>query len=236
MSNIKYQHVAREQNERCCNAATYVDQTKPSLPGLQVLYCCSCGHNADVIYEGVTQHTEDFLQDTSKPKGCHWIEAKGLRDKAVHHVLSQVVYKPDDSKGEVPYDVPDSDDIVKLLWDDHRVVGFYTIKPQGPGALNCGLPDDDDGIPTLDTAYIRPSHRGRGLGLILLQDLVDSYPGSDFGLSHPLSDSMWMVVKKFLEQNAELRRKMWLVKDNCREGNKTLIWFCLHMKGLLSSR
>lgn len=44
---------------------------------------------------------------------------------------------------------------------------------------------------TLDTAYIRKSHRRRGLGLSILEDIVKTFPDEDIGLSTPVSMSMY---------------------------------------------
>lgn len=46
-------------------------------------------------------------------------------------------------------------------------------------------------ITTLDTAYIRKSYRGKGLGVSIIEDIVATFPDEDIGLSTPVSLSMY---------------------------------------------
>ncbi|XP_054288462.1 soluble lamin-associated protein of 75 kDa-like [Macrosteles quadrilineatus] len=211
----------------CCNADVQISHSPLQIaPELQALFCSSCQLTLGILNEDAVQETEEFLTDVHIPLGDHWKKIACTKHPAVHYVLSQLIYRPDTTRGEVPYALPDPGDIVKLLWCDRKALGFYTVKSNGPRNETSSI-FEELGMPTLDTAFISPSHRRRGFGLSMLEDFVSNYPNMDLGFSQPISKSMWKVLKKFLDVNESLRRKFWLIKGNCDEGNKTLIWFCL---------
>lgn len=45
-------------------------------------------------------------------------------------------------------------------------------------------------LPVLDTAFVRKKHRGKDLGLMMLEDYVDSFTEDALGLRYPLSTFM----------------------------------------------
>lgn len=43
----------------------------------------------------------------------------------------------------------------------------------------------------MDTIFLRKSHRGKGHGLQMLEDFVDSFNDDELGLKYPLSVAMF---------------------------------------------
>lgn len=42
----------------------------------------------------------------------------------------------------------------------------------------------------MDTIFVRKAHRGKGYGLQMLEDFVDSFNEDELGLKYPLSPAM----------------------------------------------
>jgi len=104
-------------------------------------------------------------------------------------------------------------------------------------------------VTTLDTVFVRKSHRRRGHVSALLSILANQF--GDVGFSQPTSDAMlggkhfeceltaipdstsnristaFSVITKFLTVNKQYRRTFWEVTGNGEEGNRKLIWFQL---------
>ncbi|XP_044540233.1 soluble lamin-associated protein of 75 kDa-like, partial [Gracilinanus agilis] len=55
-------------------------------------------------------------------------------------------------------------------------------------------------LPVLDTMYIRKSHQGKDLGLLMLEDFVDSFTEDTLGLRFPLSSFMYTACKQYFEK------------------------------------
>ncbi|XP_046400491.1 protein FAM169B-like isoform X2 [Ischnura elegans] len=157
-----------------------------------------------------------------------WMEVSTVEDKIVHYVLSKVLYEqhepPESRNFESAYDLPDSTDVVKLLWCNGVAVGFYTLKLKGTLNEETNTKYEMD---TLDTAYIRNSCRRKGYGTSILCDIVKSHPGEDIGLSEPISNAMWKVLYKFLSKHGEYRLRFWAIEGSGCEGFRTLIWYSM---------
>lgn len=45
-------------------------------------------------------------------------------------------------------------------------------------------------LPVMDSIFVRKAHRGKGYGLQILEDFVDSFNEDELGLRYPLSPAM----------------------------------------------
>ncbi|GCC25008.1 hypothetical protein chiPu_0003412 [Chiloscyllium punctatum] len=67
-------------------------------------------------------------------------------------------------------------------------------------------------LPILDTIFVRKKHRGKGYGLQMLEDFVDSFTEDMLGLRYPLSPSMYGVCRKYLNNYPDDHSLLWEVE------------------------
>ncbi|XP_071449583.1 protein FAM169B-like [Hetaerina americana] len=196
---------------------------------VSTITCPACDVCIGINLKGKWKNVDQVLGSGGERNG--WIEVSSVEDKAVHFVLSKVLYEqyepPDSHNFESPYDLPESSDVVKILWCKGIAVGFYTLKLKGTWNEEMGSKYE---MNTLDTAYIRNSHRRKGYGTSILYDLVNTYPGENVGLSKPISNSMRMVLSKFLSQHTQYRLNFWEIEGSGSEGFRTLVWYSMKSK------
>lgn len=168
----------------------------------------------------------EILTDDNKPDGWHKVETK--LDRLRHFILSHVLYRQKEERkaedNSCLFDIPDPDDVVRLLWSHNQAIGFYTLKPKG------SLVEERMSsyqMVMLDSAYVRKEHRGKGFGQSLLEDLALEYCGEDIGLSTPVSEPMYRAVERFLRKNPHLKYKLWELHGTGSEGNKKLLWLSI---------
>lgn len=65
---------------------------------------------------------------------------------------------------------------------------------------------------TVDSVYIRRSHRRKGFAMSMIDDIIQTYPGEDIGFSKPISLSM--CKGKFIIIFRILRRQHILSKNS----------------------
>ncbi|KAF6207810.1 hypothetical protein GE061_016259 [Apolygus lucorum] len=192
--------------------------------GFEYIVChTTCG---SVTQEDSWMSLEDYLVDGSKEDGWHTAESED--DLLKHYILNRIIYSrqevPEIDRDECEFDIPDPQDIVRLLWHKRKPVAFYTIKPEGS---HIEKRNEYYALPMLDTAFVRKSSRGKGNGLKIIQDLVENFPNGDIGFSSPISQSMLRVLNSFLTKHREHRHRLWQISGNGAEGHRKLIWFSL---------
>uniref|UniRef100_A0A1B6CTI9 N-acetyltransferase domain-containing protein n=1 Tax=Clastoptera arizonana TaxID=38151 RepID=A0A1B6CTI9_9HEMI len=214
---------------RCRSSNSMLYNCKPDFNtinysiSIELLNCTVCNICVSIKIRDSWKYIEDILSNKTKKDG--WQILDGLNDVAAYYLLSQIFYHQHDSPKtelcEATYDIPDKSDIIKLLWHQNKAVGFYTVKPKGSEAHYSTY-----NMTTLDTAYIRKSHRRQGFALNLIHDLLFSWPGN-IGFSTPISIAMWKVLEKFLMLHENYKYLLWEVEGTGEEGSRKLIWFCL---------
>lgn len=60
-----------------------------------------------------------------------WQSVKEIDDLFKLFILSQLVASEMESNYDIPFDFPDESDFVKILWNEGKAIGFYTIKLKG---------------------------------------------------------------------------------------------------------
>ncbi|BES87475.1 family with sequence similarity 169, member A [Nesidiocoris tenuis] len=169
---------------------------------------------------------EDYLTDRGKSDG--WHTADNEDDLLKHYILNRIIYysqeTPDISRDECEFDVPDPQDVVRLLWFKSKPIAFYTIKRKGQ---HIERGNQYYALTTLDTAFVRKSSRGKGNGLSIIRDFVESHPNEDVGFSSPISQPMLKVLNSFVTRHPEYRHRLWQISGSGAEGQRKLIWFSL---------
>ncbi|PNF40564.1 hypothetical protein B7P43_G06752, partial [Cryptotermes secundus] len=190
------------------------------------LNCSSCDKCVALSFSDAWNTPEDILTDDTERNG--WFEVSSPRDRVVCYALSQIMYRqfevPEEEREEAIFDQPDPTDIVMIFWLKGQAIGFYTIKPKGSLVERTM---EHYAMHTLDTAYVRSVKRRQGYGMRMLQNITSSYPGNDIGFSKPISFSMWKVLRKYLQHNADYRNKFWEIEGTGGEGNQKLIWYAI---------
>ncbi|KAG8222150.1 hypothetical protein J437_LFUL000732 [Ladona fulva] len=191
--------------------------------------CSSCNSCVGIKLNGKLESIDEVLGSGGERNG--WMKVTSDEDNVVYYVLNKVLYEqyeaPDVEKFESTYDLPDSNDVLKILWYQGVAIGFYTLKLKGTYNEKTRCKYE---MTTLDTAYIRCSCRRKGFGTSILKDLITDHPDQDIGLSKPISTAMWNVLHKFLMQNSQYRLRFWEIEGTGREGERTLVWYSLNSK------
>ncbi|XP_047208865.1 protein FAM169B [Girardinichthys multiradiatus] len=169
---------------------------------------------------------DDVLRTSSKSR--HGLQpVQSIMERLIVFLLSQVVERPQ-SHGEVLFSLHPPTANCKLLWKDGQAVGFYTVKHKGRLCDNwssrCYL------LPVLDTVLVRRSCRRRGFGLQILHDFCSSF-SSEYvlGVSSPLSSSMALVIKRFLQQHEEHRERLYEVEAPGDWNQRRNIWLNIQL-------
>ncbi|XP_007486595.1 soluble lamin-associated protein of 75 kDa isoform X2 [Monodelphis domestica] len=126
-------------------------------------------------------------------------QVKSLGERVVLYVLNRIIYrKREMERNEVPFLCHSSTDYAKLLWKKGEAIGFYSVKPTGSKCASYLTQSYQ--LPVLDTMFIRKNHRGKDLGLLMLEDFVDSFTEDTLGLRFPLSSFMYTACKQYFEK------------------------------------
>ncbi|XP_024114599.2 protein FAM169B isoform X1 [Oryzias melastigma] len=168
---------------------------------------------------------DDVLRTSSQSRSG-LVQVCSIMERVVVFLLSQVVERP--LLGEVSFALHPRTESCKVLWRDNQAVGFYSVKPKG------SLCDGWSGccylLPVLDTLLVRRSSRRRGLGLQILQDFCASFSSEEFlGVAAPLSASMAAVCRKFLQQQLELRERLYEVEAPGGWSQRRNIWLNIQL-------
>ncbi|XP_065519000.1 soluble lamin-associated protein of 75 kDa isoform X3 [Lathamus discolor] len=133
----------------------------------------------------------------SARQGLHQVKSVG--ERIVLYVLNRIIYRTQEmERNEIPFLCHRSNEYAKIMWKGGEAIGFYSVKPTGSICRShCGK---NYKLPVLDTAFVRPRHRERDSGLIILEDFVDSFSEKCLGLRYPLSSFMYTACKQYLEK------------------------------------
>ncbi|XP_038025763.1 soluble lamin-associated protein of 75 kDa isoform X4 [Anas platyrhynchos] len=141
---------------------------------------------------------DDILR-TSVPSREGLQQVKSVGERVVLYVLNRIIYrKKEMERNEVPFLCHGSNDYAKILWRKGEAIGFYSVKPKG--SVSRSFASMCYQLPVLDTAFVRKKHRGKDLGLMMLEDYVDSFTEDALGLRYPLSTFMCTACKQYFEK------------------------------------
>ncbi|NWZ32203.1 F169A protein, partial [Asarcornis scutulata] len=131
---------------------------------------------------------DDILR-TSVPSREGLQQVKSVGERVVLYVLNRIIYrKKEMERNEVPFLCHGSNEYAKILWRKGEAIGFYSVKPKG--SVSRSSVSMCYQLPVLDTVFVRKKHRGKDLGLMMLEDYVDSFTEDTLGLRYPLSTFM----------------------------------------------
>ncbi|XP_004086265.2 protein FAM169B isoform X3 [Oryzias latipes] len=168
----------------------------------------------------------DEVLRTSSQSRSGLVQVRSLMERVVVFLLSQVVERP--LLGEISFALHPRTESCKVLWRDNQAVGFYSIKPKG--SLCDGWSGSCYLLPVLDTLLVRRSCRRRGFGLQILQDFCASFSSEEFlGVTAPLSASMAAVCRRFLQQQLELRGRLYEVEAPGDWTQRRNIWLNIQL-------
>uniref|UniRef100_A0A8C3BQD4 Family with sequence similarity 169 member A n=1 Tax=Cairina moschata TaxID=8855 RepID=A0A8C3BQD4_CAIMO len=141
---------------------------------------------------------DDILR-TSVPSREGLQQVKSVGERVVLYVLNRIIYrKKEMERNEVPFLCHGSNDYAKILWRKGEAIGFYSVKPKG--SVSRSFVSMCYQLPVLDTIFVRKKHRGKDLGLMMLEDYVDSFTEDALGLRYPLSTFMCTACKQYFEK------------------------------------
>ncbi|XP_058270649.1 soluble lamin-associated protein of 75 kDa isoform X2 [Hemibagrus wyckioides] len=141
---------------------------------------------------------EDILK-TANSKRDGLIKVRSVGERIVLYVLNRIVYRTNEmGSGEMPFLCHGENAYAKILWKNGQAVGFFSVKPKGSVCNNslgqCYF------LPVMDSIFVRKAHRGKGYGLQMLEDFVDSFNEDELGLKYPLSPAMTNVCRNYLDR------------------------------------
>ncbi|NWI62201.1 F169A protein, partial [Todus mexicanus] len=123
-------------------------------------------------------------------QGLH--QVKSLGERIVLYVLNRIIYRTQEmERNEVPFLCHASNAYAKIMWQEGEAIGFYSVKPRG--SVCSSYLGQNYRLSVLDTMFVRKQYRGRGCGLLMLEDFVDSFSENSLGLRYPLSSFMTII-------------------------------------------
>ncbi|XP_017348678.1 soluble lamin-associated protein of 75 kDa isoform X2 [Ictalurus punctatus] len=141
---------------------------------------------------------EDILK-TANSRREGLVKVRSVGERIVLYVLNRLVYRTSEmGNGEMPFLCHSENDYAKILWKNGQAVGFYSVKPKGSVCNN--FLRQCYSLPVMDTIFVRKAHRGKGYGLQMLEDFVDSFNEDELGLKYPLSPAMANVCRHYLDR------------------------------------
>ncbi|KAK6315573.1 hypothetical protein J4Q44_G00130970 [Coregonus suidteri] len=153
---------------------------------------------------------EDVLR-TSNPSRTGLVKVRSLGERIVLYILNRIVYRVGEmDKPEVPFLCHGQHDFAKLLWKDGNAVGFYSVKPKD--SLCNNFVTQRYQLPVMNSIFVRKCHRGKGHGLQMLEDFVDSFKDNQLGLKYPLSLTMYKVCGQYLCRYPADQDLLWVVE------------------------
>ncbi|GAA6091743.1 soluble lamin-associated protein of 75 kDa isoform X1 [Tachysurus ichikawai] len=186
-------------------------QISLSSVGFVPLYGANLQHKILALFTPEDQHTavalflankwysmEDILK-TGNSKRDRLIKVRTVGERIVLYVLNRIVYRTKEmGSREMLFLCHGENDYAKILWKNGQAIGFYSVKPKGSLCNNslgqCYF------LPVMDSIFVRKAHRGKGYGLQILEDFVDSFNEDELGLRYPLSPAMTNVCRHYLDR------------------------------------
>ncbi|TRY91810.1 hypothetical protein DNTS_012443, partial [Danionella cerebrum] len=163
---------------------------------------------------------EDVLK-TAAPSRTGLIKVSTLGERIVLYVLNRIVLRKEKSIEDESFLCHGEHESAKILWKDGEAIGFYSFKPRG--SLCRYFLTQCYQIPVMDTLFVRKCHRGKGLGLKMLEDFVGSFRKENIGLKFPLLEPMYKVCDKYFSQCPEDKEFLWEVEKTGGPFQRTLI-------------
>ncbi|XP_062984711.1 soluble lamin-associated protein of 75 kDa [Elgaria multicarinata webbii] len=153
----------------------------------------------------------DDIVRTSAPSREGLLRVKSIGERVVLYVLNRVIHRKQDiEKNEFPFLCHGSHDYAKILWKKGEAVGFYSVKL--PGSICSAFLTQSYQLPVLDTMFVRKKHRGKDMGLLMLEDFVDSFTEDTLGLRFPLTSFMHAACQKYFERYPGDHDLLWEVE------------------------
>ncbi|XP_043833764.1 soluble lamin-associated protein of 75 kDa isoform X2 [Dromiciops gliroides] len=153
----------------------------------------------------------DDIVKTSIPSREGLQQVSTLGERVVLYVLNRIIYrKREMERNEVPFLCHSSTDYAKILWKKGEAIGFYSVKPTG--SLCTSYLTQSYQLPVLDTMFVRKKYRGKDLGLLMLEDFVDSFTEDKLGLRFPLSSFMHTACRQYFEKYPGDHDLLWEVE------------------------
>ncbi|XP_074060352.1 soluble lamin-associated protein of 75 kDa isoform X2 [Macrotis lagotis] len=139
------------------------------------------------------------------------LQVSTLGERVVLYVLNRIIYrKREMERNEVPFLCHSSTDYAKILWRRGEAIGFYSVKPTG--SMCTSYLTQSYQLPVLDTMFLRKKFHGKDLGLLMLEDFVDSFTEEKLGLRFPLSSFMHTACKQYFEKYPGDHDLLWEVE------------------------
>ncbi|XP_060056809.1 LOW QUALITY PROTEIN: soluble lamin-associated protein of 75 kDa [Erinaceus europaeus] len=153
----------------------------------------------------------DDIVRTSVPSREGLQQVRTLGERVVLYVLNRIIYRKQEmERNETPFLCHGSTDYAKILWEKGEAIGFYSVKPTGSTCTS--FLTQSYQLPVLDTMFIRKKHRGRDLGLHMLEDFVDSFTEDALGLRYPLSSLLYTACKQYFDKYPGDHELLWEVE------------------------
>ncbi|XP_053505485.1 soluble lamin-associated protein of 75 kDa isoform X2 [Ictalurus furcatus] len=144
-------------------------------------------------------HSVEDILKTANSRREGLVKVRSVGERIVLYVLNRLVYRTCEmGNGEMPFLCHSENDYAKILWKNGQAVGFYSVKPKGSVCNN--FLRQCYSLPVMDTIFVRKAHRGKGYGLQMLEDFVDSFNEDELGLKYPLSPAMANVCRHYLDR------------------------------------
>ncbi|KAK9974370.1 hypothetical protein ABG768_022471 [Culter alburnus] len=163
---------------------------------------------------------EDVLK-TAEPSRTGLIKVSTLGERIVLYVLNRIVLRHEKSSEDVSFLCHCEHESAKILWKDGEAIGFYSYKPKGSLCRN--FLTQCYQLPVMDTVFVRKCHRGKGHGVKILEDFVDSFRKELIGLKFPLSEAMYKVCEKYFSIYPADKEILWEVEKIGSPFQRTLI-------------
>ncbi|NXD81017.1 F169A protein, partial [Halcyon senegalensis] len=154
---------------------------------------------------------DDILRTSVHARqGLH--QVKSLGERIVLYVLNRIIYRTQEmGSNDVPFLCHSSNAYAKIMWQRGEAIGFYSVKPKG--SVCTSYLGQNYRLSVLDTMFVRKQHRGKGYGLLMLEDFVDSFTENALGLRYPLSDCMYKgKLFQYFEKYPGDRNLLWEVE------------------------
>ncbi|XP_067294294.1 midasin AAA ATPase-domain containing protein isoform X2 [Pseudorasbora parva] len=163
---------------------------------------------------------EDVLK-TAEPSRTGLIKVRTLGERIVLYVLNRIVLRNEKSSEDISFLCHCDQENAKILWKDGEAIGFYSYKPKGSLCRN--FLTQCYQLPVMDTVFVRKCHRGKGHGIKILEDFVDSFRNEYIGLKFPLSEAMYKVCEKYFSMYPADKEILWEVEKIGSPFQRTLI-------------
>uniref|UniRef100_UPI00398F53B9 protein FAM169B isoform X2 n=1 Tax=Pristiophorus japonicus TaxID=55135 RepID=UPI00398F53B9 len=145
------------------------------------------------------------------------VQVQSVGEQVVLYLLNRIIYGGGERQPDsIPFLHHPANEAAKILWRNREAAGFYTVKRKG--SLCDGCTSQCYQLPVLDTAFVRRSHRRRGLGLRMLSDFCSSFPDDKvLGISRPISAAMYQGAGQHLGkvQQSEGIHNTWVDTEGC---------------------